>query len=71
VLTRITVEVLNLDVAERADVIVETSNFEVSRIGDKPTSGVIKDTLSMPRFSSAEVDFVADNPGATLFHCHD
>jgi FtsP/CotA-like multicopper oxidase with cupredoxin domain len=44
--------------------------FEVTKIGDKPTSGVMKDTLSMPRFSTAEVDFVADDPGPTFFHCH-
>jgi FtsP/CotA-like multicopper oxidase with cupredoxin domain len=42
----------------------------VTKSGDKPTSGVIKDTLSMPRFSSAEIDFVANNPGTTFFHCY-
>jgi FtsP/CotA-like multicopper oxidase with cupredoxin domain len=45
-------------------------SFEVTKIGDKTTSGLIKDTISMPRRSTAEVDFVADNPGDTLFHCH-
>jgi FtsP/CotA-like multicopper oxidase with cupredoxin domain len=45
-------------------------SFEVTKIGDKTTSGLIKDTISMPRFSTAEIDFVADNPGDTLFHCH-
>ena len=44
--------------------------FEIAKIGDRPTSGVLKDTISLPRFSTAEIDFVADNPGATLFHCH-
>jgi len=44
--------------------------FEVTKIGDKPTSGVMKDTLSMPRYSTAEIDFVADDPGNTFFHCH-
>jgi FtsP/CotA-like multicopper oxidase with cupredoxin domain len=44
--------------------------FEVTKIGDKTTSGLMKDTISMPRFSTAEIDFVADNPGDTLFHCH-
>jgi FtsP/CotA-like multicopper oxidase with cupredoxin domain len=33
-------------------------------------SGLMKDTISMPRFSRAEIDFVADDPGPTLFHCH-
>jgi FtsP/CotA-like multicopper oxidase with cupredoxin domain len=45
-------------------------SFEITRIGDKPASGVLKDTISMPRFSRAEIDFVANNPGDTLFHCH-
>ncbi len=45
-------------------------SFEVTKVGDKPTSGVMKDSLSMPRFSTAEIDFVADNPGPTFFHCH-
>jgi FtsP/CotA-like multicopper oxidase with cupredoxin domain len=44
--------------------------FEVTKIGDKPTAGVMKDTISMPRYSTAEIDFVADDPGPTFFHCH-
>jgi FtsP/CotA-like multicopper oxidase with cupredoxin domain len=44
--------------------------FEVTKIGDKTTSGLMKDTISMPRFSTAEIDFVADNPGDSFFHCH-
>jgi FtsP/CotA-like multicopper oxidase with cupredoxin domain len=45
-------------------------SFEVTKVGDKFTSGIIKDTISMPRYSTAEIDFVADHPGDTLFHCH-
>jgi FtsP/CotA-like multicopper oxidase with cupredoxin domain len=44
--------------------------FEVTKVGDKPTSGLMKDTISMPRFSTAEIDFVANDPGPTFFHCH-
>jgi FtsP/CotA-like multicopper oxidase with cupredoxin domain len=44
--------------------------FEVTKIGDRPTAGLMKDTISMPRYSTAEVDFVADDPGLTFFHCH-
>ncbi len=44
--------------------------FEVVKVGDKTTGGVMKDTLNMPRFTTAEIDFIADDPGATLFHCH-
>ena len=44
--------------------------FEVTKIGDKPTSGVLKDTINMTRFSTVEIDFVADDPGPSLIHCH-
>jgi FtsP/CotA-like multicopper oxidase with cupredoxin domain len=44
--------------------------FEITKVRDKPTSGVMKDTISMPRFSTAEIDLVADDPGPTFFHCH-
>jgi FtsP/CotA-like multicopper oxidase with cupredoxin domain len=45
-------------------------SFEVTRIAGKPTSGVIKDVVMLAGYQEAEVDFVADNPGLTLFHCH-
>jgi FtsP/CotA-like multicopper oxidase with cupredoxin domain len=44
--------------------------FEVTKVGDKTTSGLMKDTISMPRYSTAEIIFVADDPGPTFFHCH-
>jgi FtsP/CotA-like multicopper oxidase with cupredoxin domain len=49
---------------------IHRHSFEITKVGDKTTSGVIKDTISLPRFSTAEIDFVADDPGDTLFHCH-
>ena len=44
--------------------------FELTRIGGKTTSGIQKDTVNVPRRQTAEIDFVADDPGLTLFHCH-
>jgi FtsP/CotA-like multicopper oxidase with cupredoxin domain len=44
--------------------------FEVTRIGGKATSGIRKDTVNVPRRQSVEIDFVADDPGLTLYHCH-
>jgi FtsP/CotA-like multicopper oxidase with cupredoxin domain len=44
--------------------------FELTKIGDKPTAGIMKDTVNMTRFSSVQIDFVADDPGPALFHCH-
>jgi len=44
--------------------------FEVTKLGGTPVSGLLKDVLMVPANETAEVDFTADNPGATLFHCH-
>ena len=44
--------------------------FEVTKVDNKPMSRLMNDTISMPRFSTAEIDFIADDPGPTFFHCH-
>jgi FtsP/CotA-like multicopper oxidase with cupredoxin domain len=44
--------------------------FEVTSLDGKPMSGLRKDVVAVPANSTAEIDFVAANPGATLFHCH-
>ena len=44
--------------------------FEVTRIGEKPISGLMKDVINVMPLDSVAVDFVADNPGDTLMHCH-
>jgi len=31
---------------------------------------VIKDTVVVPTYGRASVDFTADQPGPALFHCH-
>jgi len=45
-------------------------SFEVTSIAGTSTAGVFKDVLMLGGYQEAEVDFVADNPGKTLFHCH-
>ncbi|HUP02992.1 MAG TPA: multicopper oxidase domain-containing protein [Bryobacteraceae bacterium] len=45
-------------------------SFELTRIGGKATAGVMKDVVMLGGFQEVEFDFVADNPGSTLFHCH-
>ena len=45
-------------------------SFELVRVGGKPTAGVMKDVVMLGGFQEVEFDFVADNPGMTLFHCH-
>jgi len=45
-------------------------SFELTRVAGQATSGVVKDVVMLNGYQEAEVDFVADNPGMTLFHCH-
>jgi FtsP/CotA-like multicopper oxidase with cupredoxin domain len=44
--------------------------FELTRVGGKSMSGVFKDVVLVPARGTVEVDIVADNPGPSLFHCH-
>ncbi len=45
-------------------------SFELVRAAGKPTAGVMKDVVMLGGYQELEFDFVADNPGRTLFHCH-
>jgi len=45
-------------------------SFELTKLAGKPTSGIMKDVVMVGGYQQAEVDFTADNPGLTLFHCH-
>jgi FtsP/CotA-like multicopper oxidase with cupredoxin domain len=44
--------------------------FEVTNLDGKAFSGLNKDVVVVSANTTAEVDFTANNPGATLFHCH-
>ena len=44
--------------------------FEVTRVGTKEFSGLRKDVVNVMPLDSVAVDFLADNPGNTLLHCH-
>jgi FtsP/CotA-like multicopper oxidase with cupredoxin domain len=44
--------------------------IEIAEIYGKVTSGIIKDTVVVPTYGRASVDFTADQPGPALFHCH-
>jgi FtsP/CotA-like multicopper oxidase with cupredoxin domain len=44
--------------------------FEVTNLDGVAISGLMKDVLVVKAKSTAEVDFIASNPGMTLFHCH-
>jgi FtsP/CotA-like multicopper oxidase with cupredoxin domain len=45
-------------------------SFELTKLAGEATSGVMKDVMMLGGYQEAEVDFAADNPGLTLFHCH-
>jgi FtsP/CotA-like multicopper oxidase with cupredoxin domain len=45
-------------------------SFELTKFAGKPTSGLIKDVIMLGGYQEVEVDFTADQPGLTLFHCH-
>jgi FtsP/CotA-like multicopper oxidase with cupredoxin domain len=44
--------------------------WELVEINGKKTAGILKDSVVVPYFGRAIVDFTADQPGLSLFHCH-
>ena len=44
--------------------------FELTRLGGVATAGVMKDVVMLGGYQEIEFDFVANDPGLTLFHCH-
>jgi FtsP/CotA-like multicopper oxidase with cupredoxin domain len=45
-------------------------SFELIRLAGTPTAGILKDVVMLGGYQETDIDFVADNPGLTLFHCH-
>jgi FtsP/CotA-like multicopper oxidase with cupredoxin domain len=45
-------------------------SFELTRIAGQAMSGLMKDVVMVGGYQEAEIDFTANNPGLTLFHCH-
>jgi len=44
--------------------------WQLAEINGKKTHGIVKDTVVVPYYGRAVVDFTADQPGLSLFHCH-
>ncbi|MGZ7029985.1 MAG: multicopper oxidase family protein [Terriglobales bacterium] len=44
--------------------------FELTSIMGRATAGVMKDVVMLGGYQEMAIDFVANNPGLTLFHCH-
>ena len=45
-------------------------SFEVTAVGKKQISGLVKDCINVMPLQTIAVDFIADNPGDSLLHCH-
>jgi FtsP/CotA-like multicopper oxidase with cupredoxin domain len=45
-------------------------SFELTSLAGTPAAGILKDVVMLGGYQQSEFDFVADNPGLTLFHCH-
>lgn len=46
------------------------NTFELSSIAGVPTAGIMKDVVMVDGYQEVSFDFIANNPGLTLFHCH-
>ena len=56
--------------AEAHPVHLHRYTFELVRIGASATAGVRNDVVMLQPYQAAEVDFVPQQPGLALFHCH-
>jgi FtsP/CotA-like multicopper oxidase with cupredoxin domain len=56
--------------ADQHPIHLHRHSFEVTQIGDKKLSGLVKDTVNVMPLDTVAIDFLADNPGDSLFHCH-
>jgi FtsP/CotA-like multicopper oxidase with cupredoxin domain len=45
-------------------------SFEITKWAGLAASGVMKDVVMLGGYQELDIDFTADNPGLTLFHCH-
>ena len=62
--------VFNNDSGDMHPMHLHRHSFELVNFAGTATSGIMKDVVNVPQHKIVEVDFVADNPGATLLHCH-
>ncbi|OBA84601.1 copper oxidase [Mycobacterium sp. 1164966.3] len=44
--------------------------FEITHVAGTPTAGIRKDVAMLGSYQILEVDFLADQPGLSLLHCH-
>jgi len=44
--------------------------FELTEINGQPTAGIREDVVVVKGFQTVAVDVIPQDPGLTLFHCH-
>ena len=44
--------------------------FEITQVAGTPTAGVQKDVAMLGGYQTMDIDFLADQRGLSLFHCH-
>lgn len=62
--------VMTNDSLEDHPIHLHRHTVELTRYLGTPTRGVRKDVVLVPAQGKVEVEFTADQPGRTLFHCH-
>jgi FtsP/CotA-like multicopper oxidase with cupredoxin domain len=45
-------------------------SFELKSVSGKPTAGILKDVVVLRARAKLELEFTPDQPGLSLFHCH-
>ncbi len=44
--------------------------FRILQEGRDPATAPLRDSVSVPPFGKASIEFLADNPGRWFWHCH-
>jgi FtsP/CotA-like multicopper oxidase with cupredoxin domain len=66
---RLRVQLVNLSLEDHP-IHLHGHSFQVVGIEGRPVDGPVKDTLTLRHGESYDVEFVANNPGTWLLHCH-
>jgi FtsP/CotA-like multicopper oxidase with cupredoxin domain len=66
---RVRVRILNMNLEDHP-IHLHGHSFQVVGIEDQPVDGPIKDTLTLHHGEQYDIEFVANNPGTWLLHCH-
>jgi multicopper oxidase len=66
---RVRINLLNMSMEDHP-MHLHGHTFQVVAIDGQPVDGPLRDTLTVRPMESVAIEFVANNPGTWLFHCH-